>query len=187
MDETANKRRREKYSRLICLGCRSRRIRCVLPDTSILPSSEPQPISKACQRCSQNGLDCIVDYTTSVRCYDFELLFGALTFISQTGETSTEAQQSRSGTTSTRYSVRTQRLQNGWYRGECQSRCAALFTIFAKYGDRSRHRTEANEKRDDRSYFLPIPSSSRSSCQRRTLCILYRLTATSPDLHLGVD
>lgn len=67
MAEATFKRRREKYSRLICLGCRSRRIRCVLPDITIVPSSEPQTPDKACQRCAQNGLDCVVDYTTSVR------------------------------------------------------------------------------------------------------------------------
>lgn len=64
MAESSTKRRREKYSRLICLGCRARRIRCALPDTTIEPSSEPQPAERACQRCQQNGLDCIVDYTT---------------------------------------------------------------------------------------------------------------------------
>ena len=63
MPETS-KRRREKYSKLICLGCRARRIRCALPDTSIQPSSQPQPQEKACHRCRQNGLDCIVDSTT---------------------------------------------------------------------------------------------------------------------------
>ncbi|KAK3704703.1 hypothetical protein LTR37_013677 [Vermiconidia calcicola] len=64
MSDAATKRRREKYSRLICLGCRARRIRCVLPDTNISPSPQPQPPETACQRCAQNGLDCIVDYTT---------------------------------------------------------------------------------------------------------------------------
>lgn len=64
MPETLPKRRREKYSRLICLGCRARRIRCALPDTDIQPSSQPQSQDKACQRCQQNGLDCIVDNTT---------------------------------------------------------------------------------------------------------------------------
>ena len=64
MAETLPKRRREKYSKLICFGCRARRIRCVLPDTSIEPSNSPQPQDKACHRCQQNGLDCVVDYTT---------------------------------------------------------------------------------------------------------------------------
>ena len=60
----STKRRREKYSKLICFGCRARRIRCLLPDTDIQPSSEPQPTGKACHRCQQNGFDCIVDHTT---------------------------------------------------------------------------------------------------------------------------
>ena len=64
MSDTTAKRRREKYSKLICLGCRARRIRCILPDIDIVPSSAPQSEDKACQRCRQNGLDCIVDYTT---------------------------------------------------------------------------------------------------------------------------
>ena len=64
MTELTSKRRREKYSRLICLGCRARRIRCALPDIDIEPSSHPQPQDKSCQRCQQNGLDCIVDFTT---------------------------------------------------------------------------------------------------------------------------
>ena len=64
MQETTTKRRREKYSKLICLGCRARRIRCILPHSNILPSNEPQSADKACQRCQQNGLDCVVDYTT---------------------------------------------------------------------------------------------------------------------------
>lgn len=63
MPETP-KRRREKYSKLICLGCRARRIRCALPDQNIQPSQQPQPQDKACHRCRQNGLDCIVDQTT---------------------------------------------------------------------------------------------------------------------------
>lgn len=36
----------------------------MLPDSSIEPSNTPQSRDKACQRCQQNGLDCIVDYTT---------------------------------------------------------------------------------------------------------------------------
>lgn len=64
MSDTLPKRRREKYSKLICLGCRARRIRCALPDTDVQPSSQPQPPDKACQRCLQNGIACVVDYTT---------------------------------------------------------------------------------------------------------------------------
>ena len=55
---------RGKYSRLICLQCRARKIRCLLPDeNSIQPSGQPQPASKACQRCRQNVFPCIVDAT----------------------------------------------------------------------------------------------------------------------------
>ena len=64
MPDSTTKRRREKYSKLICLGCRARRIRCALPDYSIQPSSQPQPRDKACQRCVQNVFPCVVDSTT---------------------------------------------------------------------------------------------------------------------------
>ncbi|KAK3115619.1 hypothetical protein LTR53_004826, partial [Teratosphaeriaceae sp. CCFEE 6253] len=43
---------------------KGRRIRCLLPDTTIQPSPQPQPADKACARCSQNNFDCIVDSTT---------------------------------------------------------------------------------------------------------------------------
>jgi hypothetical protein len=59
------KRARGSYSKLICLRCRERRIKCQLAnDGSIEPSSEPQPASKACQRCKTHGYGCIVRKTT---------------------------------------------------------------------------------------------------------------------------
>ena len=59
------KRARGSYARLICFCCRERRIKCILPDDgSVIPSTEPQPSEKACQRCRQQGLDCIVRKTT---------------------------------------------------------------------------------------------------------------------------
>ncbi|KAK5721197.1 hypothetical protein LTR17_014757 [Elasticomyces elasticus] len=59
------RRPREKYSKLICLACRGRRIRCLLPtDLTISPGPEPQEADKACQRCRQNNLECVVDSTT---------------------------------------------------------------------------------------------------------------------------
>jgi hypothetical protein len=57
-------KRRQKYSRLICLRCRARRIRCNLPDSSIQPSPQPQPDETKCERCRLNNLDCVVDSTT---------------------------------------------------------------------------------------------------------------------------
>lgn len=64
-DERPSKRLRGTYSRLICLRCRERRIKCQLPqDGSIEPSPQPQPKDRACQRCSQQGYDCIVRKTT---------------------------------------------------------------------------------------------------------------------------
>lgn len=32
----------------------------LLPDPTVEPSAQPQPPDKACQRCQQNGIDCIV-------------------------------------------------------------------------------------------------------------------------------
>ncbi|KAK3645683.1 hypothetical protein LTR56_003716 [Elasticomyces elasticus] len=59
------RRPREKYSKLICLACRNRRIRCLLPtDLTIAPGPQPQEADKACQRCRQNNLACVVDSTT---------------------------------------------------------------------------------------------------------------------------
>lgn len=59
------KRARGSYARLICFSCRARRIKCQLVDDgSIVPSSEPQPPEKACQRCRLQGLDCVVRKTT---------------------------------------------------------------------------------------------------------------------------
>ncbi|KAK4893643.1 hypothetical protein LTR27_008112 [Elasticomyces elasticus] len=64
-DPPKPRRPREKYSKLICLACRGRRIRCLLPtDLTISPGPEPQEADKACQRCRQNNLECVVDSTT---------------------------------------------------------------------------------------------------------------------------
>lgn len=54
---------RGSYSRLKCLQCRSRKIKCELPNLSIEPSHSPQPPETSCTRCHQQGLDCIVDNT----------------------------------------------------------------------------------------------------------------------------
>jgi hypothetical protein len=55
---------RGNYAKLICLNCRSRKIKCSLPtDVYIEPSPRPQPPELSCTRCRQQGLDCIVDKT----------------------------------------------------------------------------------------------------------------------------
>lgn len=60
-----SKRARGSYAKLICLHCRSRKIKCNLPDeATIQPSNTPQPPGKKCERCRQRALDCIVDHTT---------------------------------------------------------------------------------------------------------------------------
>lgn len=61
----ATRAARGSYSKLICLNCRSRKIKCILPtqDDSIQPSSSPQPADRACIRCQQQGLECIIDKT----------------------------------------------------------------------------------------------------------------------------
>ena len=61
--EPSSKKVRGSYSRLICLQCRARKIKCHLPaDTA--PSDHAQPAGKACERCKQFGLDCIVSAST---------------------------------------------------------------------------------------------------------------------------
>lgn len=55
---------RGNYAKLICLNCRSRKIKCNLPEhADIEPSPNPQPFERACMRCQQQGLECIVDKT----------------------------------------------------------------------------------------------------------------------------
>jgi hypothetical protein len=55
---------RGSYAKLICLNCRARKIKCNLPtDVQIEPSQHPQPPDRACTRCKQQGLDCLVDKT----------------------------------------------------------------------------------------------------------------------------
>jgi hypothetical protein len=63
-DATSKRQPRGNYARLICLNCRARKIKCTLPtDVSIEASSSPQPQDRACTRCQQQSLDCIVDKT----------------------------------------------------------------------------------------------------------------------------
>ena len=55
---------RGSYAKLICLNCRARKIKCNLPtDVQIEPSQHPQPPERACTRCQQQDLDCVVDKT----------------------------------------------------------------------------------------------------------------------------
>ena len=55
---------RGNYAKLICLNCRARKIKCILPDEVKVGSSPaPQPREQSCARCHQQGLDCIVDKT----------------------------------------------------------------------------------------------------------------------------
>jgi hypothetical protein len=55
---------RGKYARLICHGCRSRKIKCILPDPDdVGPLGAPLPAEKACERCRSMHLECILDQT----------------------------------------------------------------------------------------------------------------------------
>lgn len=59
-----SKRPRGKYSRLICLGCRERRIRCELPSEVETPDpGELQTVKTPCYRCKRLGVPCIVRQT----------------------------------------------------------------------------------------------------------------------------
>ena len=59
----STRRARGHYSALICTRCRARKIKCILPTSVISPSTAPQPLNQACQRCRQNGFECVVEYT----------------------------------------------------------------------------------------------------------------------------
>lgn len=62
--QSQHRQPRGSYAKLICLNCRARKIKCVLPDhIQFEPSQSPQPLERACTRCQQQGLDCIVDKT----------------------------------------------------------------------------------------------------------------------------
>ncbi|KAL2382505.1 hypothetical protein RJZ90_003217 [Blastomyces dermatitidis] len=64
-DQRGERRPRGKYSRLICRGCRSRKIKCILPNPSeITPSAIPQAAGKSCERCCNLNLECIVERTS---------------------------------------------------------------------------------------------------------------------------
>ncbi|KAH8722861.1 hypothetical protein GQ44DRAFT_711349 [Phaeosphaeriaceae sp. PMI808] len=58
------KRPRGKYSRLICLGCRDRRIRCELPsDVEIPGPGELRTVQTPCYRCKRLRIACVVRQT----------------------------------------------------------------------------------------------------------------------------
>jgi hypothetical protein len=59
----STRRARGHYSPLICTRCRARKIKCILPTSVTSPSTTPQPLNQACQRCRQNGFECLVEYT----------------------------------------------------------------------------------------------------------------------------
>lgn len=61
---TTSKRPRGAYSRLICLGCRERRIKCELPDDVDIPDlNELRTVTTPCYRCEKLGIDCVVRRT----------------------------------------------------------------------------------------------------------------------------
>jgi hypothetical protein len=61
---TTSKRTRGAYSRLICLGCHERRIKCELPDDVVVPDlGELRTIANPCYRCKKLGVDCVVRRT----------------------------------------------------------------------------------------------------------------------------
>ncbi|GKZ34302.1 hypothetical protein AbraIFM66950_004530 [Aspergillus brasiliensis] len=56
---------RGRYARLICRGCRARKIKCVLPSpaASLGPLGTPQPPATCCERCRHLDLECIIEST----------------------------------------------------------------------------------------------------------------------------
>lgn len=65
-ESKAQRGSRGHYARLICQQCRSRKIKCDLPDgeENLEPSGMPQSVERSCRRCQNLGLDCIVDRTS---------------------------------------------------------------------------------------------------------------------------
>lgn len=58
------KRQRGAYARLLCLGCRDRRIRCELPSEVEIPEpGELRTVQTPCYRCKRLGIPCIVRQT----------------------------------------------------------------------------------------------------------------------------
>ncbi|KAL3477155.1 hypothetical protein BJX99DRAFT_257628, partial [Aspergillus californicus] len=58
---------RGRYARWICRGCRSRKIKCNLPDLNeqdLVPGTLLRSPEKSCERCRSLGLDCIIERTT---------------------------------------------------------------------------------------------------------------------------
>ncbi|KAE8154188.1 hypothetical protein BDV25DRAFT_172606 [Aspergillus avenaceus] len=55
---------RGRYARLICRGCRARKIKCVLPSPADLgPLGTPQSDTTSCERCRNLDLECIIEHT----------------------------------------------------------------------------------------------------------------------------
>ncbi|KAL7907524.1 hypothetical protein GGI35DRAFT_89733 [Trichoderma velutinum] len=55
---------RGRYARLICRGCRARKIKCILPSRADLgPLCSPQPKSTSCERCRNLDLECFIEQT----------------------------------------------------------------------------------------------------------------------------
>ena len=61
---TASKRPRDRYSRLICLGCRQRHIRCELPSEVEVPGpGELRTIQTPFYRCKRLRVPCVIRQT----------------------------------------------------------------------------------------------------------------------------
>ncbi|KAF2232991.1 hypothetical protein EV356DRAFT_516926 [Viridothelium virens] len=63
-EDRAERGPRGKYARLICHACRSRKIKCLLPNPDeIGPLGIPQVAEKSCERCRSFNTECIVERT----------------------------------------------------------------------------------------------------------------------------
>lgn len=54
---------RGRYARLICRGCRARKIKCVLP-SPVGPLDSPPAQAASCERCRNLDLECIIEHTS---------------------------------------------------------------------------------------------------------------------------
>ncbi|PWY94513.1 hypothetical protein BO94DRAFT_553452 [Aspergillus sclerotioniger CBS 115572] len=55
---------RGRYARLICRGCRARKIKCVLPSAALGPLDYPTTQRNDCERCRNLDLECIIEHTS---------------------------------------------------------------------------------------------------------------------------
>jgi hypothetical protein len=52
--------RRSPYAKYTCSACRTRKVRCKLPESFQLSNTAPLSTNEACERCQRLGISCVV-------------------------------------------------------------------------------------------------------------------------------